>query len=97
MTIEAAVADGDLVAVRVCSEGTNLGKLNGLSASGKHFTARQSHWFRLRDGRIDEHRATRDDLTSMLQLGVVTRPRAAALVRQVISAARRRLRHGVAR
>ncbi len=30
MTIEAIVADGDTVAARVLSEGTNLGKLNGV-------------------------------------------------------------------
>jgi predicted ester cyclase len=75
MTIEATVAQDDLVAVRVCTQGTNLGRLNGiLPASGRHFTARPTHWSRLHEGRITEHWATRDDLTSMLQLGVVRRP-----------------------
>jgi predicted ester cyclase len=46
MTIEAMVAEGDLVAVRVLSEGTNLGPLNGVvPPTGKRFEARQTYWF----------------------------------------------------
>jgi ketosteroid isomerase-like protein len=45
MTIEAIIAEGDTVAVRVVSEGTNLGPLNGVvPPTGKRFKARQSHW-----------------------------------------------------
>ena len=88
MRIESIVADGDMVAVRVRSTGTNSGKLNGfLPPSGKRFTSEQSHWFRIEDGKLAEHWATRDDLSSMLQLGVVTPPRLGALVRQLRSAA----------
>ena len=48
MTVEPMVAEGDLVAVRVLSEGTNLGPLNGVvPPTGKRFAARQSHWFRV--------------------------------------------------
>jgi predicted ester cyclase len=93
MSIEAMVSEGDLVAVRVLSTGTNLGAFNGvLPASGRTFRAEQTHWFRMTDGRIAEHWATRDDLTTMLQLGVVTRPRLGAALRQVGAAVRRRLR-----
>jgi len=75
MTIEAIVAEGDTVAVRVLSEGTNLGPLNGMvPATGKRFAARQSHWFRVADGKLAEHWATREDLPAMLQLGVVQPP-----------------------
>src|ERR1043165_7778099 len=45
--------------------------------TGKRFSARQSHWYRVRDGKLPEHWATRDDLTAMMQLGVLapaTRP-----------------------
>jgi predicted ester cyclase len=88
MRIESIVADGDTVAVRVRSTGTNSGKLNGfLPPSGKRFTNEQSHWFRIEDGKLAEHWATRDDLSAMLQLGVVTPPRLGALLRQVRSAA----------
>jgi predicted ester cyclase len=75
MTIEAMVAEGDLVAVRVLSEGTNLGPLNGVvPPTGKRFAARQTHWFRVEGGRLVEHWATREDLVAMLQLGVIQPP-----------------------
>jgi predicted ester cyclase len=75
MTIEAIVAEGDTVAVRVVSEGTNLGHLNGMvPPTGKRFSARQSHWYRIQDGKLAEHWATREDLPAMLQLGIVESP-----------------------
>jgi len=78
MTIESMVAEGDTVAVRALAEGTNLGALNGvIPPTGRRFSARQSHWFRIRDGRLAEHWATREDLPAMLQLGVIQAPGAA--------------------
>jgi len=75
MTVEALVSEGEVVVARVLAEGTNLGKLNGaVPPTGRRFSARQSHWFRVEDGKLAEHWAIRDDLTVMLQLGVVTRP-----------------------
>jgi predicted ester cyclase len=75
MTVEAVAVDGDLVVALVRSEGTNDGKLNGMMPpTGKRFVARQSHWFRVQDGKLAEHWATRDDLTAMLQLGVIPMP-----------------------
>lgn len=75
MTIEAMVSEDDVVAARVLTEGTNLGKLNGvMPPTGRHFSSRQSHWFRVESGKLAEHWATRDDLTVMLQLGVIPRP-----------------------
>jgi len=40
----------------------------------KSFAARQSHWFRIADGKLAEHWATRDDLSAMLRVGVLKRP-----------------------
>ncbi len=75
MTIEAMVAEGDTVAVRILSEGTNLGSINGVvPPTGKRFSARQSHWFRIADGKLVEHWATREDLPTMLQLGIIQPP-----------------------
>ncbi len=75
MTIEALITEEDTVAVRVRSEGTNLGTLNGvLPPTGKHFVASQSHWFRVDGGNLVEHWATREDLPMLLQLGIVQRP-----------------------
>ena len=42
--------------------------------TGKRFAARQSHWFRIADGKLAEHWATREDLVAMLQLGVLQPP-----------------------
>ena len=73
MTVEAIAAEGDTVAVLVRSEGTNTGKLNGvMPPTGKRFSARQSHWYRVVDGKLAEHWATREDLPTMLQLGVIS-------------------------
>ena len=53
----------------------HLGSLNGVvPPTGKRFAARQSHWFRIQDGKLAEHWATREDLVAMLQLGVVQAP-----------------------
>jgi steroid delta-isomerase-like uncharacterized protein len=75
MEVESIVADDETVAARVMSTGTNLGKLNGIiPPTGKAFAARQSHWYRVADGKLAEHWAIREDLTTMLQLGVVQLP-----------------------
>ncbi len=42
--------------------------------TGKRFSSRQSHWYRVVDGKLAEHWATRDDLPTMLQLGVIQPP-----------------------
>ena len=79
MTIESLVAEGDMVAVRVRSAGTNRGRLGGLAPpTNKRFVADQSHWYRVADARLCEHWATRDDLSTMLQLGVIAPPGAPA-------------------
>ena len=75
MTIGAMIAEGDAVAVRILSEGTNLGALNGVvPPTGKRFMARQSHWFRVAENKLVEHWATREDLPAMLQLGIIQPP-----------------------
>ena len=73
MTVETIVAEGDTVVARVASAGTNLGPLQGIMpATGKRFSAEQSHWYRVDDtGRLAEHWAVRDDLRTMMQLGLV--------------------------
>lgn len=75
MTPLALVGEGSTVVARVLSEGTNRGRLNGvMPPTGRFFSAEQTHWFRVDDGRLAEHWATRDDLTAMLQLGVIAAP-----------------------
>jgi predicted ester cyclase len=73
MTIEAMVAEGDTVAVRVVSEGTNVRPLNGVvPPTGRRFKSRQIHWYRVEE--LAEHWATREDLPAMMQLGIVESP-----------------------
>ncbi len=75
MEIEAVIAEGDMVAALVRSDGTNTGKLNGvIPPTGKRFSTRQSHWYRIVGGKLAEHWATREDLDAMLQLGVIRPP-----------------------
>jgi predicted ester cyclase len=76
MTIETILAEGDEVAVRLTARGTNLGPIGGvIPPTGREFVASQSHWFRVEDGKLAEHWAVRDDLSAMLQLGVIQPPR----------------------
>ena len=52
-----------------------LGPLNGVvPPTGKRFASRQSHWFRVAGGKLAEHWATREDLVTMVQLGVIQPP-----------------------
>ena len=75
MELESVVAEDDIVVARVISRGTNLGQVEGgPPATGRAFAASQSHWFRVAGGKLCEHWATRDDLSAMLQLGVVQPP-----------------------
>lgn len=75
MTIEALITEEDTVAVRVRSEGTNLGSFNGvLPPTGKHFVASRSHWFRVDSCKLVEHWATQEDLPMLLQPGILQRP-----------------------
>jgi predicted ester cyclase len=69
--IEDAVADGDTVAVRGTCRGTHEGDLWGILPTGERFAAQQAHWFRVVDGKVEEHWAVRDDLGMMRQLGIM--------------------------
>ncbi|HLW17208.1 MAG TPA: ester cyclase [Actinomycetota bacterium] len=72
MKVLDVVAEGNTLVARVATEGTNLGRLGGvIPPTGKKFSAEQSHWYRVRDGKLAEHWAVRDDLSAMMQLGVL--------------------------
>jgi predicted ester cyclase len=43
----------------------------GIPPTGKRFTAQQSPWFRVSEGKVAEHWAVRDELGMMRQLGVL--------------------------
>jgi steroid delta-isomerase-like uncharacterized protein len=73
-TIEELVAEGDTVAGRVTMSGTHLGPFQGIPATGRSFEQAQTHFVRFREGFAIEHRAVRDDLGMMRQLGVIPAP-----------------------
>jgi len=49
--------------------GRHTGVFNGIAPTGKRIHHKQVHIFRVSDGRITRHRAVRDDLGLLLQLG----------------------------
>ena len=74
------IAEGDYVVARVKASGTHLGVgkfpvnkgvLIGIAPTKKHFVADHIHWYKLKDGKIVEHWATRDDVEMMRQLGLL--------------------------
>jgi predicted ester cyclase len=69
-TIEELVAEGDTVAGRVTATGTHRGTFMGMAPTGRPFQQEQMHIVRFREGKGIEHRAVRDDLGMMRQLGV---------------------------
>ncbi len=76
-TVDSMVAEGDLVMCEASFQGTHLGELQlipplggpNLPPSGKTFRVKHMLRFRLRDGKIVEHFAVRDDLGMFQQLG----------------------------
>jgi len=73
-TIEDLVAEGDTVAGRVTMSGTHLGPFQGIPPTGRSFQQAQMYFVRFRDGKAIEHRAVRDELGMMRQLGVLPSP-----------------------
>ena len=72
-TNEMLVAEGDLVVIHGVREATwQADAFRGLpTPKGKPVAVELVHIFRVRDGKIVEHWAVRDDLGLMKQLGVV--------------------------
>jgi predicted ester cyclase len=81
--IDELIAEGDLVACRLTVSGT-YGEIPPIPVegamliqtppTGKPYAVQHVHLFRLADGKVIEHRAVRDDLGLLLQLGVLAPP-----------------------
>jgi predicted ester cyclase len=75
--IDSLIAEGDTVMCEVTLSGTHLGDfplippLHGptLAPNGKKFSVKHIHRFRLKEAKIVEHFAVRDDLGMFQQLG----------------------------
>jgi predicted ester cyclase len=71
--------DGDLVAIHATMSGRQTGSfvsyrpdgtvLASFAPTGRTFAVTQSHWLRIKDGKVAEHWANRDDLGMGIQLG----------------------------
>jgi predicted ester cyclase len=68
------IAEGDMVACRVRVSGTMRGELFGIPPTGKSFTAEHVHWHRVVGGKLAERWAVRDDLGTLIQLGIISPP-----------------------
>lgn len=92
--VHEVAVDGDLVAVHNTMTGRHVGPAvtydedghvrQVFPPTGKQFSTTQSHWFRLRDGKVIEHWANRDDLGTALQLGWIP-PKPRYLLRMVLA------------
>jgi predicted ester cyclase len=88
------VAEGDLIVVDTVMRGRHVGPFvtygpagrpaKAFAPTGREFATKQTHWFRLREGRVVEHWAVRDDLGHALQLEWVP-PTPAFLVRSALA------------
>ena len=74
------IAAEDSVVVRLNVSGTHRGvgrfpvngeMLVGVEPTGRRFEAQHIHWYKLRDGKVVDHYANRDDLGMMQQLGLL--------------------------
>jgi steroid delta-isomerase-like uncharacterized protein len=63
------VVDGDLVAARLTVSGTHRGPFMGVPATGRSFSVQHMHMYRVKEGKVAEHWACRDDLGQLSQLG----------------------------
>lgn len=67
--VEDIVAEGDRVAIRIHSTGTQLGAFNGIPATGRKVSIEEFHIFRLEHGKIAEQWGMPDVHGLLEQLG----------------------------
>jgi predicted ester cyclase len=80
MRIDRIVARGDEVVALITVSGTHRGTSErpvnggvylGVAPTGRRFSVLHTHWFKVKDGLIVSHTATRDDLGMSRQLGLL--------------------------
>jgi steroid delta-isomerase-like uncharacterized protein len=69
--VEEVIAEDDKVAARTTMQGTHTGPFMGIPPTGRRVVQAQIHILRFVGGKAVEHRAVRDDLGLLRQLGVV--------------------------
>ncbi len=68
------VVEGDGKVGRLTLSGTHQGDYLGVAGSGQSFLVQHLHMYRVRDGKLAEHWACRDDLGQLTRLGWVLQP-----------------------
>jgi steroid delta-isomerase-like uncharacterized protein len=74
VTIHEIIAEEDLVAERQTFRAFHRGEFFGIPATGRRVEMSGTHFFRIANGKIIEHRANNDDLGMLRQLGVIPSP-----------------------
>jgi predicted ester cyclase len=67
--LQETVAEADTVMAAAVMTGRHTGPFNGITPTGRPIAHKQVHIFTIADGQISRHRAVRDDLGLLLQLG----------------------------
>ena len=73
-TVEAILAEDDLVAGHVTVRGTHRGEFMGIAPTGRQATWTETHVGRYENGKLVEHWGDSDDLGLLQQLGAVPAP-----------------------
>ena len=71
ITIEDMLAEGDKVASRWVTKGTHKGDLMGAKPTGNKITVSETVVVRVKDGKVVEGWANRDDLGFLQQIGLI--------------------------
>jgi predicted ester cyclase len=67
--LQETLAEGGTVMAAAVMTGQHTGLFNGIAPTGRPVSHKQVHIFTITDGQITRHRAVRDDLGLLLQLG----------------------------
>ena len=67
--LQETLAEGGTVMAAAVMTGEHTGVFNGIAPTGRPISHKQVHIFTVTDGQITRHRAVRDDLGLLLQLG----------------------------
>jgi predicted ester cyclase len=67
--LQETLAEGDTVMAAAVMTGQHTGSFNGIAPTGRSIVHKQVHIFRFTNDRITGHRAVRDDLGLLFQLG----------------------------
>ena len=71
VVVEHWVAEGDLVAGVMTTNGTQTEEFMGMPASGKKFSIREMHMVRVVNGKMAEHWGLSNEMSMMQQLGLM--------------------------